>query len=411
MSLAENIKYVEVHLESLAERISILSEYIERLANKVKQYNSYINSYEDVMYWSEFKQNLESINHELVEYNAPLSLYNCDNDPTNPISLKNACKSMIATFTCYTNNDNMSYAFYKMSYYSTSSLTSLTINMTVTSDKMSLRSIFAYNKYLAYIDFQLNLTKNLTITNADSMFYENESLTNLTFEINKNDHTLTVSPSCKSILYGCEKLSSVNIDDIIVSNNSNIKDISHLFYRNHALISYTNELSDEEYKINLSNWRLVSSGFENINGLFDLCSSIQILDLSGWNVSSVTDFSYIFSCMYNLKELNIADWKLSITDDGGNVKLNVKNMFYYTGSHYVNKVSDIFTLIAHGHSINQLVHSESSEYGNQITLLYLDDSLPVTFDEKNVRLNCRIEYESNLSSVTKVVIYTYSYLS
>lgn len=48
-----------------------------------------------------------------------------------------------------------------------------------------------------------------------------------------------------------------------------------------------------------------------MSSMFYNCSSLESLDLSGLNTSSVTDMSEIFSDCSNLTSLNLSGWDLS----------------------------------------------------------------------------------------------------
>ena len=72
----------------------------------------------------------------------------------------------------------------------------------------------------------------------------------------------------------------------------------------------TKQLSDLKFT-NLTSYPTEEHG-ANLADMFD-GSGIKNLDLSTWNVSNVTDFSYMFANTKNLNVLNISGWKLNKT--------------------------------------------------------------------------------------------------
>ena len=72
----------------------------------------------------------------------------------------------------------------------------------------------------------------------------------------------------------------------------------------------TKQLSDLKFT-NLTSYPNENYG-ANLAHMFD-GSGIENLDLSTWNVSNVTDFSYMFANTKNLNVLNISGWKLNKT--------------------------------------------------------------------------------------------------
>lgn len=116
---------------------------------------------------------------------------------------------------------------------------------------------------------------------------------------------------------------------------TNISDVSNMF-RSCAAIS----------KLNCSTWNtagifnwanaflacqgLVSfvappSGKINsasLSNLFNSCYSLEELDLSGWDVSSVTNMSGIFGSCFGLRDLNITGWNTSAVTNATNMFTN-----------------------------------------------------------------------------------------
>ena len=57
------------------------------------------------------------------------------------------------------------------------------------------------------------------------------------------------------------------------------------------------------------------SGITNMNSLFKDCSSLQSLDVSGWDTSSVTSMNNTFSGCYSLRSLDVSGWDTSSVRD------------------------------------------------------------------------------------------------
>ena len=70
--------------------------------------------------------------------------------------------------------------------------------------------------------------------------------------------------------------------------------------------------------LDLSGWNL--SGVKDIKAMFWNCKNLKSLDLSGWNTSGVKDMSFVFSNCSKIKALDVTGWK---TDS---VK-NMRHMF------------------------------------------------------------------------------------
>lgn len=69
----------------------------------------------------------------------------------------------------------------------------------------------------------------------------------------------------------------------------------------------------------LSGWSMAGmSGVKNqMNSLFSGCSSITKLNVKDWDVSKVINFTYTFSSMRKLRELDVSGWDLSANANSG----------------------------------------------------------------------------------------------
>ena len=62
--------------------------------------------------------------------------------------------------------------------------------------------------------------------------------------------------------------------------------------------------------LDLSGWN--TSRVTNMNGMFSGCRSLTTLDLSGWDVSNVTGGMFrLFYCCYSLTTLDLSGWDVS----------------------------------------------------------------------------------------------------
>ena len=71
--------------------------------------------------------------------------------------------------------------------------------------------------------------------------------------------------------------------------------------------------------LDVSEWDVGS--VTNMSGMFYNCSSLSILDVSKWDVGSVTDMSNMFQGCYSLGAVDVSEW------DVGSVT-NMSQMFY-----------------------------------------------------------------------------------
>lgn len=134
--------------------------------------------------------------------------------------------------------------------------------------------------------------------------------------------------SLGSLFFGCSRLQSLNETEWDMSS---ITDVSNIFRNCSALV-----------KLNCSNWNIASitnwanaflacyglvsfiapSGTINSTSLINLfgsCNSIDKLDLSGWDVSAVTNMSGIFSGCFSLQDLNLTGWNTSAVTNASNM--------------------------------------------------------------------------------------------
>ena len=84
--------------------------------------------------------------------------------------------------------------------------------------------------------------------------------------------------SCNSMLYSCEKLTSIDTTGWITSKVTNM---DGMFYNCKALTT-----------LGVSNWN--TSNVTSMDSIFSNCESLTTLDLSKWDTSNVIYMSYMF---------------------------------------------------------------------------------------------------------------------
>jgi surface protein len=126
--------------------------------------------------------------------------------------------------------------------------------------------------------------------------------------------------SLADLFFGCSRLQSVNETEW---NMANINNVGNIFRSCSAI-----------FKLNCLNWNINgittwANAFLGCNGLvsfkassgkinstslvnlFNSCYALEELDLSGWDVSSVTSMLGMFGSCFSLRDLNITGWDTS----------------------------------------------------------------------------------------------------
>ena len=157
--------------------------------------------------------------------------------------------------------------------------------------------------------------------------------------VSDDEYTLVIT----SIQHEGEKLNSFNVNDANAKYDSEKKSyviINHDWYNNQEELKITKVSIVSTIKpLNTFNWfkdfkyLKEVTGLENIDvsrlkstmGMFDGCSSLEVLDLSSLDMRNVSDTSNMFNGCYFLKTIYVDEnkWDLS------NVKYST-NMFYNT---------------------------------------------------------------------------------
>jgi surface protein len=187
--------------------------------------------------------------------------------------------------------------------------------------------------------------------------------------------------SIADLFFSCSRLQSLNETEW---NMANINNVSNLF-RSCGAIS----------KLNCSNWNtsgifnwtnaflachgmvsfIAPSGKINstsLINLFNSCYSLEELDLSGWDVSSVTSMNGIFASCFSLRDLNITGWDTSAVTNATNMftscfaldkipALNLSAVNTITGQAFCGSSSSLTIMQATG--INVSVNMANCMFG------------------------------------------------
>ena len=164
------------------------------------------------------------------------------------------------------------------------------------------------NKNVKYIIENIVNFNSVDYSDEDPDLIDRETVTNLTYKY----HPKTKEELQEIII---EKLKK-NIEEPCLNDidTSKIIDMSDLFssYRDNYL--YQNDIDTNEIiKLDLSDWDV--SNVTNMSWMFNGCSSLEKLDISQWDTSNVTNMIYMFQSCSSLKELDISDWDTSKVKD------------------------------------------------------------------------------------------------
>ena len=229
------------------------------------------------------------------------------NNANEPIKLNSSCLSMFA------NLKNLQY-IYNFDYLDSSSCT----NMSKMFQKCTNLK-------------EANLT-NINTNSVTNMSYMFQNCTNLESIGDISNWNVSNIKNISGLFCYCKNLK--NIGDISGWNVSNVSNISYMFQSCENLeyignienwdvsnVTKAEYLFYKCYKLNnygnIGNWNIsnkctnLSYMFANMSYTPNVANSSffpTTLDLSGWDVSSVTDMSNMFSNLYSLQTLNIQGW-------------------------------------------------------------------------------------------------------
>lgn len=147
----------------------------------------------------------------------------------------------------------------------------------------SLKNMFNGCIRLVSVDFSQFDTSE--VTSMEGMFFECRSLSS----IDMTQFDTSSVRTMKSMFENCKSLESI---DLSQNNLNNVTNMSSMFSNNTALNSVVFPLRND----NLS----------NTSRMFESCSSLESIDLSGFYTSNVEDMSYMFSGCTELESIDLS---------------------------------------------------------------------------------------------------------
>ena len=202
--------------------------------------------------------------------------------------------------------------------------------------------------------------------------------------------------SLADFFFGCSRLQSVNETEWNMANINNVGNI----FRSCSAIS----------KLNCLNWNIneittwanaflgcnglvsfkVSNGkinSTNLQNLFNSCYALEELDLSGWDVSSVTNMAGMFGSCFSLRDLNITGWNTSALT-------NAVTMFTYCTSLQKIPAINLSAVTSFGGGGGQFCNSSTSLTQMSATGI----NATITFASCMLRADALNEIYTNLSA-------------
>lgn len=179
-------------------------------------------------------------------------------------------------------------------FYNCSSLTSLDVSNFNTSKVTSMGNMFKGCSSLTSLDLSNFDTSN--VTSIEYMFQNCSSLE--TLDISNFDFSNVKGGAYTGLTYflsDCSKLSTLTLPQTVTFKNSGIT-LKYMFDNCSSLTT-----------LDLSGWD--TSNVKYMESMFKNCSSLTTLDLSNWNTSTVTNMSFMFDYCYKLSNLTLGtDW-------------------------------------------------------------------------------------------------------
>ena len=152
-----------------------------------------------------------------------------------------------------------------------------------TSNVVSMQTMFYYVKNIRNYDLSSFDTSN--VSKMGAMFYGNDSLE----KINLNTFDISSLENSYTLLAFNRNLKKVNIDNWDFSNKSNIT----------SVIGGMFTASDNIEDISMKNW-ILPEDFSSVvgcgaNSKLSICSEINSLDVTGWDLSKTRNVNYLFN--------------------------------------------------------------------------------------------------------------------
>ena len=178
-------------------------------------------------------------------------------------------------------------------FYLCASLTTLDLNGWVTTSATKMDQMFVGCSSLISISFG-NGWDTSNVTSMSEMFCGCSSLVSLSV----SNWDVSDVTDFNSMFKNCSSLVSLNLSGW---NTSSAEDegMVEMFYRCSHLTSITFG----------NNWN--TSKLTNLASMFDGCSALTSLNLSGWNTENVEYMDWMFHGCSSLKELDLSNWDVS----------------------------------------------------------------------------------------------------
>lgn len=199
----------------------------------------------------------------------------------------------------------------------TNYLTAVDLSNLDTSNYTSMNSMFKDCTALKSIDVSgFNTSK---VTDMGGMFKDCKLLTSLDVS-SFNTSKVNSYNSFANMFYGCSSLKALDLSNFDFSNT-----YAGQYTGMYALLQNCNSLETITFPSTVT---FNNSGV-SFNTMFNGCSSLTNLDLSGWDTSNVKYMTDMFRECSSLTTLDLSNWNTSNTTD-------MNNMFYYC-----NKLSNL----------------------------------------------------------------------
>jgi len=225
-----------------------------------------------------------SINFSHDDLSNQTALYNLSIDSDAPIYVYSNASNEL-TITNNTNkpiyaNSDMANCFSNLSTLKTINNIDQ-VNFSKTKD---MSNMFSSTRRLATINGLNNIDVS-NVTNMTSMFEKNKGITSLDIS-NWNIQSL----DDMTLMFATSNIASFpNIDKL---NTGSVTKMDYAFKSNSKIESLTS----------LANWNV--SNVKSFKGMFEACTSLTSLDISGWNTSGAIDLSYFLKGNKKLTTIN-----------------------------------------------------------------------------------------------------------
>ena len=158
------------------------------------------------------------------------------------------------------------------------------------SGNLNLSSAFHCTSNLDYID--MGVFKNSQLSDLSDLFYLDNNLTTVLNFDKINTENVT---NMDLMLCGCSSLTQIDVSKM---NTKNVTRMCSTFNGCRSLTS-----------LDVSKWD--TSKVRNMDSMFDKCRSLTNIDVSKWNTSNVTNMYSMFNGCSSLTSLDVSKWDTS----------------------------------------------------------------------------------------------------